>query len=103
MKLSVVLALLLACAFADVIITHDITSGILCSDKVSGLTRVERLVNITYPYSLQNIGEFVWSQFPDMNVGFNLQFNQYVLISYNIITLSPGPSYFLTRVIIDEA
>lgn len=58
------LGAVLPCAIADVTITQDITSGFLCSDKAVGLTRVNRIVNITYPYALQNIG-----QFPDMNLG----------------------------------
>lgn len=66
------------------------------------MTRVEKLINVTYPYSLQFVRWNIWAQFPDMNIVIDLELPQYVLISYRIIGYSTGTHYLITRVKIDE-
>jgi hypothetical protein len=65
------------------------------------VSRVEQIVDVTYPYSLITSDQFQWSQFPDMKIMINLDIGQYVRIRYNIICYSTVNSYFVTRVKID--
>jgi hypothetical protein len=65
------------------------------------VSRVEQIVDVTYPYSLITSNQSQWSQFPDMKIMINLDIGQYVRIRYNIICYSTVNSYLVTRVKID--
>lgn len=102
MDLGIVFAFsLLTCALGLITITNDVSFNALCSQRVNDLVRVEKLINVTYIYSLQNVNMDVWSQFPDMNVPFSLKYAQYVLISYRLLSWTTENSFFVTRVKID--
>lgn len=56
LKLNLVLALcLLASASGLITITNDVSFTALCSERINNLVRVEKLVNVTYIYSLNNV------------------------------------------------
>jgi hypothetical protein len=102
MDLGIVFAFsLLTCALGLITITNDVSFNALCSQRVNDLVRVEKLINVTYIYSLHNVNMDVWSQFPDMNVPFSLKYAQYVLISYRLLSWTTENSFFVTRVKID--
>ena len=65
------------------------------------VSRVEQIVDVTYPYSLITSDSNQWWQFPDMKIIINLDIGQYVRIRYKIICYSTVNSYLVTRVKID--
>lgn len=102
MRTWVMALLLLAVTVSAEVTTQNVDFyGTVCLERAVNMTRVEKMINVTYPYSLQFINYYTWSQFPDMNLNIQLQMSQYVLISYRIITLASGIYYLITRVKID--
>ena len=64
------------------------------------MTRVEKLVTVTRPYTLNNNHQ--WSQFPDMSGNIDVPFAQYIEIKYNIqYWQTKASGYFITRVLVD--
>ena len=79
---------------------HVDLAGTALFDKTKLLTRVEKNVDVEYEYLLSSNN--IWTQFPDMAMEFNLDFDQYVYIKYNIATVTSVAAIFSTRLIIDE-
>lgn len=63
------------------------------------MSRVQRLVNVTYTYPLQTARS--WQQFPDMKINFYLAHKQFVNIMYHLSLRTAGNDFFKSRVVID--
>ena len=55
---------------------HEDMCGTVNEAGTAILTRVERKVRVTYPYTLNNA--IIWSQFPDLALSFYIPHAQYV-------------------------
>lgn len=61
-------------------------AGTYQGDMSNLLTRVEKTVDVRYNHVLSSDNR--WTQFPDMAIEFDLEFPQYVDVSYNIWTFT---------------
>ena len=100
-----VLALLLCCLLVCCSYTQSTTStydpfAALVAEQTAKLKLVQKVVDITYTYSLQSTN--TWQQFPDMNIQFRLKYPQFVSIDYNIVLWTNGNNYLCTRVMVDN-
>ena len=79
---------------------HRDVCGSVELDQVRVINRVEKKAIVTYSHTLNSNQK--WTQFPDLNIKFNLPFRQMVKIKYNIQTYqSTGEGYFVTRIMIN--
>lgn len=99
-KLLVCLACLFYLIFSDTIASTNIDfAASLNQANLPLLVRVEHRSEVNYNFVL--VGDSKWNTFPNLNVNFELSFDQFVTIKYHTSYSGSGQIFLYTRLIVD--